>query len=272
MSLTNFQKVDQFMTAFEQTTLQTPQLEKYTDDKLFKFRMSLIKEEFKEIKDAISNNDFIEFVDGISDLLVVTYGTGLAFGANLDNLITEYLYKYKNIVRGEKTNYDMIREYMTINNDLICDTPQPKLLNSANKGSTKLIDQLIEPIEFEIKTIETDDNASENACDYINDHKNIFFFRLSNIIRRTYQMGITFGIDVNDAFEIVHQSNMSKLCVSEEEAKQTVEWYLKNESRYPTPTYKSASDGNHWIVYEQSTGKVLKSINYTPANLKKFGQ
>ena len=63
---------------------------------------------------------------------------------------------------------------------------------------------------------------------------------------------------------------MSKLCVSEDEAKRTVEWYLKNETRYPTPAYKPASDGKHWIIYEQSTGKVLKSINYTPADLKKF--
>jgi hypothetical protein len=65
---------------------------------------------------------------------------------------------------------------------------------------------------------------------------------------------------------------MSKLCISEEEAKQTVEWYLKNELRYPSPAYKPTSDGTHWIIYEQSTGKVLKSINYTPADLKKFGQ
>ena len=43
------------MTAFGQPTLKTPQLESYTDDKLFNFRLSLIKEEFKEIKEAIKN-------------------------------------------------------------------------------------------------------------------------------------------------------------------------------------------------------------------------
>ena len=35
------------MTAFGQPTLKTPQFEPYTDDKLFNFRLSLIKEEFK---------------------------------------------------------------------------------------------------------------------------------------------------------------------------------------------------------------------------------
>ena len=165
----------------------------------------------------------------------------------------------------------MIKERMLMNNELVCNTTQPKLLNGAVKGTDKLFDKFIMQIDFQIETISKYD-YKQNVYDYLNNYLNIFFDRLYNIIFETYKMGITFGINVDEAFEIVHQSNMSKLCVSEDEAKQTVEWYLKNETRYPSPAYKPASDAKHWIIYEQSTGKVLKSINYTPADLKKFAQ
>ena len=254
------------MTAFGQQTYDTPPVELYKDDKLFNFRLSLIDEEFKEIEEAIKNDDFVEFVDGIADLLVVSYGTGLAFGINLDDLIADYLNK-ENIQREGKTNYQMIREYMLKKNELVCNTTQPKLLN----GAIKLVNKIIRPIEFEIDTIKIYE-YHQDAPEYLNKYLNQYAYRLYNIIFGTYKMGITFGINVDEAFDIVHQSNMSKLCVSEEEAKETVDWYLKNEPRYPSPAYKPASDNIHWIVYEQSTGKILKSINYKPANLKNFNE
>ncbi len=253
------------MTAFGQQTYDKPLSELYTDDKLFNFRLSLIDEEFTEIEAAIKNDDFVEFVDGIADLLVVTYGAGLAFGINLDDLVADYLSK-ENIERNDKTNYQMIREYMLKKNELVCNTTQPKLLN----GAVKLVNKIYRPIEFEIDTIKNYE-YHQNAMSYLNNHLNQYAYRLYNIILGTYKMGNTFGINVDEAFDIVHKSNMSKLCVSEEEAKETVEWYLKNEKRYPTPAYKQAADGIHWIVYEHSTGKVLKSINYTPADLRHFG-
>jgi len=248
MVFTNFQKVKQFMSAFGQSTFDTPQPELYTNNKLFNFRLSLIEEEFKEIIEAIKQNDFVEFVDGIADLLVVTYGTGLAYGINLDNA--------DNI-----TNFEAISKMaVTV-----------ELYTKFSEGSIDLINRLIGEIDCEIDKIK----INKHNYNYNNDLDK-FFCEFANglkaIIQLTYKMGITYGIDVDDAFDIVHKSNMSKLCVSEEEAKQTVEWYLKNEPRYPSPSYKQASDGSNWIVYEQTSGKVLKSINYTPADLKKFGQ
>lgn len=81
-------------------------------------------------------------------------------------------------------------------------------------------------------------------------------------------MACRFGIDLDKASAIVHNSNMSKLCSTEDEAKKTVEWYLKNETRYDSPYYELALDKIHYVVRNRSTGKILKNINYTPANFK----
>ena len=87
-----------------------------------------------------------------------------------------------------------------------------------------------------------------------------------------YRMGIVLNFDVDEAFNLVHKSNMSKLCVNEEEAQQTVDKYKKDyeggKSSYDTPYYYKKE--KYYVVKNQSTGKVLKSINYSPVDLTKF--
>ena len=65
-------------------------------------------------------------------------------------------------------------------------------------------------------------------------------------------------------FNEVQRSNMSKACVSVEEAEETVEWYRKEKD---TECYYEEKDGKY-LIYRKSDGKTLKSINYSPANLK----
>src|SRR5690349_19618168 len=65
-------------------------------------------------------------------------------------------------------------------------------------------------------------------------------------------------------FEEVQRSNMSKACDSEEEAKATVEHYLKKDG---TQCYYKNEAGK-WLVYRTSDNKTIKSINYSPANLE----
>jgi predicted HAD superfamily Cof-like phosphohydrolase len=75
------------------------------------------------------------------------------------------------------------------------------------------------------------------------------------------------GIDADKAFEIVHSSNMSKLCKTEEEAQKSVSCYLEESpQRYDSPSYRRADDDVHWVVYNASTNKILKSWKYTQAN------
>lgn len=67
----------------------------------------------------------------------------------------------------------------------------------------------------------------------------------------------------NILFEEVQRSNMSKACKTEEEAKATQAHYLaKGVSSY----YKEI-DGL-FLVYREGDNKTLKSVNYSPADLK----
>lgn len=72
------------------------------------------------------------------------------------------------------------------------------------------------------------------------------------------------GEKFRELFEEVQRSNMSKACDTEEEAIKTVEYY-KNEKE--TEGYYEERDGK-FLVFRKGDNKTLKSINYSPADLK----
>jgi len=72
------------------------------------------------------------------------------------------------------------------------------------------------------------------------------------------------GDKFNALFEEVQRSNMSKVCASEQEAIDTVNYYSTNKD---TECYYR-EEGGRWLVYRKSDHKTIKSINYSPANLK----
>lgn len=72
------------------------------------------------------------------------------------------------------------------------------------------------------------------------------------------------GDKFKELFDEVQRSNMSKACESESEAQDTVDHYTNNRQ---TPCYYKEIDGK-WLVYRTSDQKTLKSINYSPADLK----
>ncbi len=74
-----------------------------------------------------------------------------------------------------------------------------------------------------------------------------------------FGLGNKFG----ELFSEVHRSNMSKACVSAEEAEQTIAHYKKKDN---TDAYYVESDGK-FLVYRKEDNKTLKSINYEPAKL-----
>ena len=71
------------------------------------------------------------------------------------------------------------------------------------------------------------------------------------------------GNKFNDIFENIHNSNMSKACDSEREALETLLFYKHKDG---TEGYYKEVEGK-WLVYRDDD-KILKSINYSPANLK----
>jgi predicted HAD superfamily Cof-like phosphohydrolase len=64
-------------------------------------------------------------------------------------------------------------------------------------------------------------------------------------------------------FDEVHRSNMSKVCKSLEEAEKTVIHYQTQKGMEGVIEKK----GDEYLVYRKSDNKVLKSINYSPAEL-----
>jgi len=67
------------------------------------------------------------------------------------------------------------------------------------------------------------------------------------------------------AFAEVQASNLSKSCITREEAEKTVE--VRSE-QYGPCHYRKV--GGRFVVYRTADDKVMKSINYFPPNLEQF--
>ena len=100
---------------------------------------------------------------------------------------------------------------------------------------------------------------------------------LSDILYVVYGAGASFGIDLDKTFDMVHESNMSKVCKNEDEADKTVQWYKDNSESYNKKNPAQAPVDPAWriingkyVVYNKLTCKVLKSVNYNPVNFNTY--
>jgi predicted HAD superfamily Cof-like phosphohydrolase len=73
-----------FMKAIDNTT------DKFNVDQ-FNLYFKLIKEEYKELRDAIDAGDQVEVLDAIVDILVVTIGAGHSMGADVEGAWNEVM-------------------------------------------------------------------------------------------------------------------------------------------------------------------------------------
>jgi len=74
------------------------------------------------------------------------------------------------------------------------------------------------------------------------------------------------GEKFKDLFDEVHRSNMSKACKTIEEANKTIAHYKNNGN---IESYYKEIDGLY-LVYRKPDDKTLKSVNYSPADLRKI--
>jgi len=257
MSLTPYEKVCDFNKAFDYKVYSIHDGNPLIDfPKEAKYRYDLIHEEgIVELGLAFKNNDRVETMDGIADLLYVLYGACYTYNLNPDKMINCIYGNYNNFYETTKIN---------IFNDNYTPTEHYELLI---KGISELKECLLEK-----------NNIIE------------LYAILVKTIIKTFEFGFKLRININEVFNIVHNSNMSKLCNSEEEAAATVHHYTYkyelyknyyNEycekygvesiqaksvySPYDSPYYYKS--GNYYLVKNKSTGKALKSINYTPVIL-----
>ena len=84
--MSNFESVKKFMKTFGQEVKEKAE---FPSERIISLRYDLIKEELKELQDAIEKKDIREVADALTDILYVTYGAGHAFGINLDKCFNE---------------------------------------------------------------------------------------------------------------------------------------------------------------------------------------
>ena len=92
---------------------------------------------------------------------------------------------------------------------------------------------------------------------------------LCDILYVTYGAGHAFGLDLDKMFNEVQESNMTKTCENEEDAKLSIEKY-KDDCRYEDPQYRKSNCDKYYIVYDNKTGKILKNHKFKSPELSKF--
>lgn len=151
------------------------------------------------------------------------------------------------------TNFEKVKEFNRAFEMRVNDEPRRDIFTS-DPDNVKLAMNLIRE---EVKELE--DAVKEHDYGEVRD-------AIADILYVVYGMADRFGIKADEDFANVHDSNMSKLCNSEEEARQTVDSYQlkfkEGTSPYDSPYYYKVNGKEKWIVKNKSTGKALKSINY----------
>ncbi len=225
--MTDFARVCDFNKCFD-----FPIHNNMNDDKCRKLRIDLIEEELNELKEAFKNNDEIEQQDACIDILYVAYGMAYTYNINSD--------------------YVMFTRYLIFKNDTLF---KSCAYNVYDKET--MLNIIFETFE---KLKEATNNKDFNG---VVDHLHQLIYEVYN-----YQVIGTYDSDKN--FTIVHNSNMSKLCKTKAEAEATVKDYQQKynngTSPYDSPYYYKLDNG-YYVVKNKSTGKALKSINYTPVKL-----
>lgn len=160
----------------------------------------------------------------------------------------ENIEKIKKFFEPKKTNFDKVcifNDAFGVKNNI---TPvidifdkDPELI----KYRLSLIEEEIQELRDAIK----DKNFAETTD------------ALVDILFVTYGAFTAIGINADEAFDLVQNSNMSKLCETEQDAIETVKRY-KEEKRYDSPNYRKSKDGKHYVVYNETTMKILKNYKY----------
>jgi hypothetical protein len=223
--------------------------------KQVELRFKLIKEESDELFEAFGKKDKIEIVDALCDILYVVAGAKVYF--NLPNGEIDTKLKSENIIITEKpinniNSFEIIELILEDENRFNDLEHEVNLIIQLNKKLEKITESIIMP-DKEI-------NLDEKIIEYNN--------LLDNIIHQVMIISYKLKINIYDLFVLVHESNMSKVCVDFETAIKSVDYYKTIEKRYRKPEYKEIifNSKRFWVIYDDETKKILKSINYKPVN------
>ena len=289
MTMTNFDKIKEFHAASGLALADTPQYNVFENKKLTDLRVALIMEEVGELLDAAKQKDHKEIIDALSDILYVVYGAGASFGIDLNQSLIDRLIRKKmcdpNNIEG-KTTFEIVRERIkdqwTEDGVVIQSTIDYDAMNNDEIAKAMMFPIYKWTQQLERRVFDKDFEGVQSS--------------LTKILAMVYAVGARFGVDLDKSYDIVHSSNMTKFCLTEDLAQRTVESYeqkyqqLKEEHNYPdtgieedikkwqddlkarninvydSASYRKSSDGKYFVVFNDSTKKILKSIEYTPAD------
>ena len=241
----------------------------FKNNNLVNLRFSLIQEEVNELYEAYQNDDLVEILDALTDILYVVYGAGVSFGIDLDKSYKNYL-KNKVVLSGNSTSVDTFinksADFSVSNFETTCE------LNGNPKEYWKSTRPIFKYLNFHVKfrILNIMYTTSNLKIDMQVQDFSSMIRNLNHLLYLTYSLGHVLHMNLNESFDVVHHSNMTKLCSSEEEAIKTVQNYKDNDDRYDSPNYRKSELGEYFVVYNESTGKILKSINYVSANFDKY--
>jgi hypothetical protein len=276
--MTHFSKVSEFNTIFDFDVIshdETPlDLNMNSCRKIATLRYDLIYEEgIRELKPAFDSNNRIEIADALADLLYVCYGALYTYNFNADLLLREYAPYINSPTENLNLLIHNLESHSNQNNYY-----EPTTTYTPTDCMNRLI-EMIENLKREFFT-----------------NKNIYSVKdiLLRIIANTYNFAYQLNIPIDLVFDLVHRSNMSKICISEFEAQLTVRTYeakyiqhqmLYDEYSnvygknsllaasvycpYDSPYYIKKTD-EIYLIKNKSTGKALKSINYEAVNLVNY--
>lgn len=161
---------------------------------------------------------------------------------------------------GRPTNFQSVVEFMRVFGQSTPDTVQKDIMQS----DPKLLKFRLDLIREEVRELEQ--AAKDNDMTEVID-------ALGDILYVVYGMGAAFGINLDRAFEIVHASNMSKLCRTEQEALDTLAHYKTLPGfENVNVKYRPSPDGKYYVIYNADTGKILKSKYFTLPDFREMMQ
>lgn len=284
----NFQKVVDFNTQFGvlKSSELKPKPDILTQDPdTVQHCLKLIREEMGELEKAVVDLDFIEVVDALADILYVVYGAGSRFGIDMDRVLNivhdnnmTKLCKTEDEAKRSVENYVQCRKklleiesVLTVQKEYKCKSEEYYYLQAE-------LDKNFEIFKKSLKEIKDSalDNELELKVESIDNNGHVIGKQVEQVFANIRSQN-KFCEESKPKLEKFNA--MSQICRENLEfCKKNksfvdldidMEFYEKNKYQlgYDTPSYRKAPDGIHWVVYNQSTNKVLKSIEYKPVDL-----
>lgn len=233
----------------------------------FKNEKQLIDLIYKEyIMKQISKE--INFTKSLSDGTGYTKGEDFITKPDLENQLDKLLPLNK-ILSFNSRYIHQVKEFMITFGQPIVDKPAI-MPEDRNKLRIALIFEELKEyaeasgqIEFfhqscHATTIKPEHNKEINLTEQFDALLDLQYVLLGTVLENG------FGDTFDEGFDEVHRSNMSKVCDTFDECEETIVKYRDTDKVEVYGLQK-----NHkWLIKKKSDDKVLKSINYSPANLQ----